>query len=337
MSFKDILSFPHEAVPLAQGAAFSKIMTPCNGRECIQLAGIPNPCPLPVFHIESNFIVDIETKAGRADIRAGCAGQATLAQLIPQRALHAHAEQGGEIAYIEIQAIGESRPLLAEYGVESLHVSWSRTPDGCILQQIMTRIGADIDGIGIADIGQMQIVAFISGERPHAFTEGIFIAGGETFDADNQCLPPPVVVVWICVPGIENMIEQLDGMQVARVHAEDDSARVWTRRFYLEFLGIVEFEKCFLGGQQEFLWRQDRGGVIQPQLCRIPDGVESVMTIRLDRSPDTVESQEIPNKGWDILFINDCEAHCHLLEIVVLFCWRQFTPVIVTIKSRVFQ
>jgi hypothetical protein len=139
------------------------------------------------------------------------------------------------------------------------------------------------------------------------------------------------------VTGIENMIEQLDGMQVACMHAEDDSARFWTRRFYLEFLGIVEFEERFLGGQQKFLWRQDRGGVIQPQFTRIPNGIESVMTICFDRSPDTVESQEIPHEGWDILFVNDCEAHCHLLERVVLFCWRQFTPVYVTIESRVFQ
>jgi hypothetical protein len=54
------------------------------------------------------------------------------------------------------------------------------------------------------------------------------------------------------VAGVKNVIKQLYGMQVAGMYAEDDSARFRARRFYLEFLGIIELEQCFLGGMRNF-------------------------------------------------------------------------------------
>jgi hypothetical protein len=147
----------------------------------------------------------------------------------------------------------------------------------------------------------------------------MFIAWGKTFDTDDQGLPTAAVVVGVGVTGIENMVKQLDTMQVAGMHAENDSAWFQARRLDFEFLGVFEFEKRLLGGQEKFLWRQDGCWVIQPQFSRISDGFEGEMTVSCHRSTYVVDPQQIPHKGCDVLLAKYYEAHFHLLRLVDRF------------------
>jgi hypothetical protein len=125
MCFQNVFSLPHEAVSLAQRPAFSKVMPSCDSGKFIELAGIPVPHSLAVLHIQADFIPDVEAKTCRAHVGARGAGEAELASFIPQRALHTHIEQGRQIADIEVKAVGESRPFLAQSSVKFLNVPWS--------------------------------------------------------------------------------------------------------------------------------------------------------------------------------------------------------------------
>ena len=78
MRAENILAFAHETMPLAQSLALSEIVPTCHSGKIIQLAGIPGAYSPTAVQGQIDFILNVETEACRAHIRAGCTRQAAF-------------------------------------------------------------------------------------------------------------------------------------------------------------------------------------------------------------------------------------------------------------------
>jgi hypothetical protein len=142
----------------------------------------------------------------------------------------------------------------------------------------------------------------------------MFIAGGKALNAHDQGRPPAAGVLGVAVARLEHVVEELEGVQVAGMHPEDDRWRFRRRRFDLEPSVQGKFEKSLPGRQSELLGRQDRGWIIELQFGWVLDGFESIPSIHGSGSCDTIKPEEISHKVRQVLFADDDEIHFNSLD-----------------------
>ncbi|MER3514014.1 MAG: hypothetical protein C4310_06175 [Chloroflexota bacterium] len=125
-----------------------------------------------------------------------------------------------------------------------------------IVQQHLAPFAADVHRIHIAQVGQVQVKRLREGEGPHALAKGMWAAWAQAFNAHQGGVFSPLLVMLIGEAGAEDLIQQLNGVQVAGVHAQDDGGLPVKHRLNTTAIQ-AEAHQLLALGQEDFLGRQD--------------------------------------------------------------------------------
>ena len=185
---------------LAGCTGLAEVLTAGHAGELVQLAGIPAAQSFSLGQRHVHLVHDVEAVAGGADVGARPAGEASLPQFRPEGMVVGSAQQGRQFGRIEVETVGEARPLGAEHPVQTADVGiGSLASDPIAGEELFPSLGRHVHRVSRPQVGQVQVVPFASGQRPHALAEGMFVARLQALQADDDGLPPPLQIVSIGV------------------------------------------------------------------------------------------------------------------------------------------
>ena len=297
-------------MPLAIGPAFAKVLPAGHGGELWQLAGVPATQALPLLQVELQLVYDIETVAGGTNQGARPASQALLSQFLPERIVVADRQQIGQVADVHLQLIGELGPLGILNGPEARHIlvgrlSCPRVPG----QKLHPRWRAVIYHVGIPDVGQEQVIPSLHRQAPHAFAEGVFVAGLVAVEANNDGFLSLLHVVGVQVVGGECQVEEPGGVDVTGMHTHDNAGLGFDHWLARHRLTQLVFEDGFFWREKKLLGRKEGGVVVQAQLGTIIYRSKDELAVFGHRPYHFPLLHEARHKGTHILLVNHFERH----------------------------
>ncbi|PKL97351.1 MAG: hypothetical protein CVV17_12220, partial [Gammaproteobacteria bacterium HGW-Gammaproteobacteria-7] len=202
---------------------FAEILAAPHPGKLGELATVPHADTLPGLAVHRHPVLDVETIAGGADQIAGPARQATPLQFFPDRVFVADRHERRQLVAVEVQPVGKSRPLLRQHLIEQAHLAFTGAMvRGVPGQQRLARWRADLHSIPVAQVREVQVEPLAGRQRPHALAEAVLVARGQAFDSDDQRRGAALQIVLVALPRGEHRVQQMQGMDVARVDAEDD-------------------------------------------------------------------------------------------------------------------
>src|SRR3972149_8142614 len=117
-----VLSLAEEAMPLPRRSGGAEVVPAGHGSKLVELARIPFAYAPPALERQIHLIRYVEAVARGTHVGAHGAGQAALAQFLPQPAVVRCRKQAGKLGHVELQPQREARPLVAHHAVEARRI-----------------------------------------------------------------------------------------------------------------------------------------------------------------------------------------------------------------------
>jgi hypothetical protein len=273
--FPEVFILAKEAMALAISLVGAKITPPGDPGKMIELARVPGSHPLTASQINVHAILDIEAITGGTKQSAGAATETTLADLLPEVMFINITEQGSQGINGKVELLLTRLHLLWQRGIFVTHGNLGGVPT----QQNLTTFSSRLDKVTLSRAMQEKVKTTGRAIRTDTTAEAMFI--GHTIDTNQKGRFTLGAVNTVSFTLKETVIENLNGVQIARVHAEDNP---WYRGFVrLQMNLATEAEtKQFLPvGEKKFFRRMDLGRKFQAECGRVFNPIHGHATMFL--------------------------------------------------------
>jgi hypothetical protein len=133
----------------------------------------------------------------------------------------------------------------------------------------------------------MQVELLWTGEGAHALAEGVFGARAEALQAHQDGIGSPGLIGLIGKSLGIDLVQQLDGVQIASMHTQDGGGTGSSGSFELPAIG-AESKQALANREHSLLGGKDRCPVVKVHLLGSLDLSESMSAVVRDRCEHAV-------------------------------------------------